>query len=87
MTGAPMPALADAVIMREEADEADGQVSFRKHRAPASTSVGPEDVQPGSTVLLAGALLSAGKSASWPRSGDCWSGSPPPERRHCIDRR
>ncbi|HNI58832.1 MAG TPA: molybdopterin molybdotransferase MoeA [Pseudomonadota bacterium] len=62
MTGAPMPALADAVIMREEADEADGQVSFRKAPRPGQhVRRAGEDVQPGSTVLLAGALLSAGE--------------------------
>lgn len=62
MTGAPIPPGADAVIMREEADEQDGQVRFRvaarprQHIRPAG-----EDIRAGDQILAAGATLGAGE--------------------------
>lgn len=62
MTGAPLPAGADAVIMREEAEERDGQVSFA-----AVPAVGQhlrhtgEDVAAGEEVLAPGALIGPGE--------------------------
>jgi len=62
MTGAPLPAGADAVIMREEAEERDGQVSFA-----AVPAVGQhlrhagEDVAAGEEVLASGALIGPGE--------------------------
>jgi molybdopterin molybdotransferase len=62
MTGAPLPKGADAVIMREEAEEADGRVRFQ--RAP---SIGQhlrragEDIALGDEVLAPGAVLGPGE--------------------------
>lgn len=62
MTGAQLPQGADAVIMREEASEQDGHVTFRKAVRPGQhvRSAG-EDVRVGSTVLSAGASLGPGE--------------------------
>ncbi|HRI50298.1 MAG TPA: molybdopterin molybdotransferase MoeA [Pseudomonadota bacterium] len=62
MTGAPLPAGADAVIMKEEADEQAGAVRFRQvptlgqHLRRAG-----EDIADGEVVLPAGALLGPGE--------------------------
>jgi molybdopterin molybdotransferase len=62
MTGAPIPDGADAVIMREEADEQDGRVTFRKlPRLGHHVRRAGEDVGVGSTVLAAGSLLGPGE--------------------------
>lgn len=62
MTGAQLPSGADAVIMREEASEHDGQVSFRKAPRPGQhVRQAGEDVRVGSTVLCAGAVLGPGE--------------------------
>lgn len=62
MTGAPLPAGADAVIMKEEADEQAGAVRFSQlptlgqHVRRAG-----EDIADGEVVLPAGALLGPGE--------------------------
>jgi molybdopterin molybdotransferase len=62
MTGAPLPAGADAVIMKEEADEVAGRVTFR-----SGATIGQhirrsgEDIATGEVVLPAGALLGPGE--------------------------
>ncbi len=62
MTGAPLPTGADAVIMKEEADEQDGVVRFR-----SAATVGQhlrrtgEDLAAGDVVLPAGVLLEPGE--------------------------
>lgn len=62
MTGAPLPKGADAVIMREEAQEQGGEVRFT-----ATASVGQhiryagEDIALGEEILRAGALLGPGE--------------------------
>ncbi len=62
MTGAPMPTSADAVIMREEAVEADGHVTFRKApRSGQHVRFAGEDVAVGSVVLPTGTVISAGE--------------------------
>jgi molybdopterin molybdotransferase len=62
MTGAPMPAGADAVIMREEAQEQDGQVRFANKPAPGDhIRRAGEDVQDGEEVLPQGARLGPGE--------------------------
>ncbi len=62
MTGAPMPAGADAVIMREEADEADGAVRFKIRPAVGDhVRAAGDDVKPGTPVLLAGDGIGAGE--------------------------
>ena len=62
MTGAPLPAGADAVIMREEAEEAAGQVRFRVTARPGQhIRRAGEDVRLGDVVLPAGATIGAGR--------------------------
>ena len=62
MTGAPLPAGADAVIMREEAEEAAGQVRFRVTARPGQhIRRAGEDVRLGDVVLPAGATIGAGE--------------------------
>ena len=62
MTGAPMPAGADAVVMREDADEQQGQVTFRKlPRLSQHVRHAGEDVRVGSSVLSAGSILGPGE--------------------------
>jgi molybdopterin molybdotransferase len=58
MTGAPLPAGADAVVQVEDTDPGDGEVLIRIG-APAGTSVRPagEDVATGTQVLAAGERL------------------------------
>jgi len=58
MTGAPVPEGADAVVMAEVCDEADGRVVIRDAVAPRK-NVGAtgEDVQRGDTVLRRGRVL------------------------------
>jgi molybdopterin molybdotransferase len=62
MTGAPLPLGADAVIMREEATEKDGQVRFT-----TAPSLGQhirragEDLREGEEVLSAGTVIGAGE--------------------------
>jgi molybdopterin molybdotransferase len=66
MTGAPVPAGADAIVMREDAEESveDGRavVRFRISPAPgAHVRRAGEDVAAGAPVLAAGARLRAGE--------------------------
>jgi molybdopterin molybdotransferase len=64
MTGAPMPAGADAVIMREDATEHDAgaRVSFARAARPGQhVRRAGEDVAPGDVVLDEGALLMPGE--------------------------
>ena len=58
MTGAPVPAGADAVVMAEVCDEADGRVSVRDAVAPQKNvgAVG-EDVRVGDSLLSRGRVL------------------------------
>ncbi len=62
MTGAPLPPGADAVIMREEAEEKDGQVVFK-----VGATVGQqmrragEDIAPGEKILTPGTLIGPGE--------------------------
>lgn len=62
MTGAPLPSGADAVLMKEDADEKDGAVCFRV-RASVGQHIrrAGEDLQLGSEALAAGAVLGAGE--------------------------
>jgi molybdopterin molybdotransferase len=62
MTGAPLPAGADTVIMQEDADEKDGLVRF--HSQPVAgqhVRRAGEDLSPGSEVLRPGDELMAGE--------------------------
>lgn len=62
MTGAPLPPGADAVIMREEAEEAAGQVRFRSAARPGQhIRRAGEDVRLGDQVLAAGTAIAAGE--------------------------
>lgn len=62
MTGAPLPAGADAVIMKEEADEHDGFVRFRTPAAPGQhVRRAGEDIAGGEIVLPAGMMLGPGE--------------------------
>lgn len=61
-TGAPMPAGADAVVIREDAVERDGWVQVPAGvRAGAHVRRRAEDVAPGDVVLHAGQVLSAAR--------------------------
>lgn len=62
MTGAPMPLGADAVIMREDADEQDGQVRFSRVPVPSQhIRRAGEDLRPGDQVLPRGTTLGPGE--------------------------
>lgn len=62
MTGAPLPAGADAVIMREEADEQDDRVRFRCTARPGQhIRKAGEDIRPGDVLLPAGSALGSGE--------------------------
>ena len=62
MTGAPLPAGADAVIMKEEAEEQGGVVTFRGGAAPGQhVRRTGEDIVAGDVVLPAGVLLGPGE--------------------------
>jgi molybdopterin molybdotransferase len=62
MTGAPMPQGADAVVMREESEERDGQVRFTMvPAAGAHVRRAGDDVRPGTPVLLAGEPIGPGE--------------------------
>lgn len=64
MTGAPVPAGADAVVMRESVEELAGQARFTDKPAPgAHIRRAGEDVEKGSLLLSAGAVLGAGELA------------------------
>jgi molybdopterin molybdotransferase len=58
MTGAPVPAGADAVLQAESAEEADGRVRITEAVPPAK-NIGKagEDIEPGTVVLRAGRVL------------------------------
>ena len=62
MTGAPLPAGADAVIMKEEADEKQDHVRFRTRAEPGQhIRRAGEDIATGDVVLPAGTLLGPGE--------------------------
>jgi molybdopterin molybdotransferase len=62
MTGAPLPAGADAVIMKEEAEEHAGMVRFRIGAVPGQhIRRAGEDIADGEPVLAAGMLLGPGE--------------------------
>lgn len=62
MTGAQIPPGADAVIMREDASEQNGLVTFRRApRLGQHVRSAGEDVRIGSTVLSTGACLGPGE--------------------------
>lgn len=62
MTGAPLPAGADAVIMKEEADEQKDQVRFRALAEPGQhIRRAGEDIVTGEVVLPAGTVLGPGE--------------------------
>ena len=62
MTGAPLPAGADAVIMKEEADEQKDQVRFRALAEPGQhIRRAGEDIAAGDVVLPAGTVLGPGE--------------------------
>lgn len=62
MTGAPLPDGADAVIMREEAEERDGVVRFSRPAAPGQhIRRAGEDLKLGDEVLAAGVALGPGE--------------------------
>jgi molybdopterin molybdotransferase len=64
MTGGPLPAGADAVVMREEADDLGERVRFA-HAAVAGQHVrrAGEDIAPGAAVLPAGTRIGPGEIA------------------------
>lgn len=58
MTGAPLPAGADAVVMAEVAEERDGQVAVREPVPPRKhVGAAGEDIRAGEVVLRAGRRL------------------------------
>ncbi|NDJ58349.1 molybdopterin molybdotransferase MoeA [Enterobacteriaceae bacterium 4M9] len=60
MTGAPVPAGCEAVVMQEETEEADGGIRFNAPvKAGQNIRRSGEDIRQGATVLEAGARLSA----------------------------
>ncbi len=62
MTGAPLPAGADAVVIREEADDLGAEVDIQVTAAPGeNVRRRGEDVAQGDTPLYAGARLAAGE--------------------------
>ena len=62
MTGAPMPVGADAVVMREEAEERDGEVRFSIAPDPsAHVRRAGSDVEAGTRVLRAGDPIGPGE--------------------------
>lgn len=63
-TGAPLPAGADAILIREDARQADGWVSFdNPPAAGAYVRRAGEDVRAGDIVLRAGSVLTAARIA------------------------
>lgn len=63
-TGAPLPAGADTILIRENAREAEGWVSFdNAPAAGASVRRAGEDVRAGEIVLRAGSVLTAARIA------------------------
>lgn len=63
-TGAPLPAGADAILIREDARQADGWVSFdNPPAAGAYVRRAGEDVRAGDIVLGAGSVLTAARIA------------------------
>ena len=70
MTGAPIPAGADAVVPVELTDGGDGQVTFRGPVKPgASVRLTGGDVRPGDLLLTAGTRIGRSSSACWRRPG------------------
>lgn len=64
MTGAPVPAGADAVVMRENVQEEQSEARFADKPKPGShIRRAGEDVEEGSTLLAEGALLGPGELA------------------------
>ncbi len=64
MTGAPIPAGADAVVMREKVEEIEGKARFAETPKPGEhIRRAGEDVEEGSLLLEAGTLLGAGELA------------------------
>ena len=64
MTGAPLPAGADAVVMREEADDRGQRVGFAAPAVPGQhVRRAGEDIAPGAPVLAAGHRLGPGELA------------------------
>lgn len=62
MTGAPIPEGADAVVMREDTDEADGAAAFRiVPIAGAHIRRAGDDVRPGTPLLGAGDRVAPGE--------------------------
>ena len=62
ITGAPLPAGVDAVIMKEEAEERDGFVRFRSAAEPGQhVRRAGEDIGSGELVLPAGVMLGPGE--------------------------
>lgn len=65
MTGAPMPRGADAVVMREEADDRGDRVLFTRPAAPGQhVRRAGEDIARGAEVLAAGARVGPGEIAA-----------------------
>lgn len=59
-TGAPMPAVADTVVMREDTTVDGGAITIHAGlRKGANVRIAGEDAQPGDLVLLAGTSLNA----------------------------
>jgi molybdopterin molybdotransferase len=64
MTGAPLPAGADAVVMREDADDRGERVYFAEPAVPGQhVRRAGEDIAPGAHVLAAGHRLGPGELA------------------------
>jgi molybdopterin molybdotransferase len=62
MTGAPVPDGADAVIMREEAEESEGRVRFRSPARPGQhIRRAGEDIRLGDLLLASGSPLGPGE--------------------------
>lgn len=63
-TGAPMPAGADTVVMKENVEEHDGVITLREAPAPGShVGKAGEDVRVGDTVLVAGDVLTPARTS------------------------
>ena len=71
MTGAPLPTGADAVVMREEADDRGDRVRFAARAAPGQhVRRTGEDIAAGAPVLAAGTRIGPGEVAALASLGD-----------------
>ena len=76
MTGAPLPAGADAVVPVEWTDGGTARVTITRPRRPDAIRRAGEDVQAGDVVLPPGHAIGPAQLGSWPGSAaaGCWYG-------------